>query len=313
VANVTIAHNHLYYGHGLSIGSETNAGVDNVLATDNVIDQAGCVGCTSSNDVRIKSDRSRGGEVSNILYQDLCIRNATGQSHEFVFNPFYSNTSGNLIPFFHDIHLHNVHMVDGGGVSTFQGHDADRVLTTFIDNVVWDSYNSRDFTSPYTSDAAFTLGPGPVSFASTLIARAPSDANVTVTDDTSTADPPYDCSGRFVYLAGELFTTTPSVPADSPVTLTSVLQPAIFGADAPTGSISILEGSTVVAGASLGGRVTRVTVPSVAAGSHTYTAMYNGDANYAPLYYGTVTVGAGDAGGGPQKRGLTAAVSAQTR
>src|SRR5262249_2083494 len=96
-ANLRNAHNHLYYGHGLYMGSETNAGIENVLATDNVIDQNGCLGCTSSNDIRIKSDVSRGGEVKNILYQDTCIRNGGTQPHEFVFNPFYSSETGDLI------------------------------------------------------------------------------------------------------------------------------------------------------------------------------------------------------------------------
>jgi len=310
VANMTIAHNHLYYGHGLSMGSETNAGIENVLATDNVIDQNGCANCSSSNDIRIKSDISRGGEVKNVLYQDTCIRNAGTQPHEFVFDPNYDpSASGNLIPFFHDIHMHNVHMLDAGNYSTFTGHDTSRVLTMFMDNVVWDAFNSNDFTSSYTSNAAFTLGPDPVSFASTLTADAPSDSNVMVTNNVSNSNPPYSCTGRFVYLAGELFTKTPTVSAGSPVTLTSVLQPAINGSAAPTGTISILEGATVVASASISGRVTYITVPSVSSGTHTYTASYGGNASYAQLYYGKVTVTAG--GGGPDFT-ISAAPSSQT-
>jgi polygalacturonase len=297
VTNVTIAHNHLYYGHGLSMGSETNAGISNYIATDNVIDQNGCVGCSSSNDIRIKSDVSRGGEVKNILYQDTCIRNANTSTHEFVFNPFYTSTSGNLIPYFHDIHIHNVHMVDKGNYSQFLGYDATRLLTLFMDNVVFDAFGSNDFTSGYTQDAVFTLGPDPVSFVSTLTADAPGDTNVTVTNNITGSDPAYDCTGRWVYLAGELFTKTPTVTAGSSVTLNSVLQPAINGSAAPTGTISIMEGATVVASASISGRVTYITVPNVSAGTHTYTASYGGNANYAVLNYGNVTVTA--TGGSP--------------
>jgi polygalacturonase len=32
---MVIAHNHIYWGHGISIGSETNAGVTNVEVYDN--------------------------------------------------------------------------------------------------------------------------------------------------------------------------------------------------------------------------------------------------------------------------------------
>jgi hypothetical protein len=295
VTNVTIAHNHLYYGHGLSMGSETNGGINNYLATDNVIDQNGCSGCSSSNDIRIKSDVSRGGEVKNILYQDTCIRNANTSTHEFVFNPFYTSTSGSLIPYFHDIHIHNVHMVDKGNYSQFFGYDATKLLTLFMDNVVFDAFGSNDFTSGYTQDAVFTLGPDPVSFVSTLTADAPGDTAVTVQNNITGSDPAYDCTGRWVYLAGELFTKTPTVSAGSSVTLNSVLQPAINGSAAPTGTISILEGATTVASATISGRVTYITVPNVSAGTHTYTASYGGNASYAQMYYGNVTVTAGAA------------------
>ena len=305
VANVTITHNHLYHGHGLSIGSETNAGIENVLATDNVIDQNGCDGCTSSNDIRIKSDSSRGGEVKNVLYQDVCIRNGGSQPHEFVFNPFYSSATGGLIPNFHDIYLKNVHMVDAGNSSTFKGYDADRALTVSMDNVVWDALNSHDFTSTYSSDAVFTLGPGPVNFATTLIQRAQGDVNVTVSDNVNADAPAYDCTGRFIYLAGDLLTKTLSLAAGSSLTLASVLQPAINGATMPTGTISILEGATVVASSGITGRLTYITVPNVSAGAHTYTASYDGDANYAPMSYGNVIVTAQDdiSGSGVSRKG----------
>jgi hypothetical protein len=82
----------------------------------------------------------------------------------------------------------------------------------------------------------------------------------------------------------------PNVTAGSSVTLTSVLQPAISGTEAPTGTISVLEGPAVVASASITGRLTNITVPNVSAGAHTYTVTYGGDASYAQMYYGNVIV-----------------------
>src|SRR5262249_4417406 len=67
---IIIAHNHIYCGHGISIGSETNAGVRNVHVYDNSFNN-------SEDGLRIKSDYARGGEVSNIYYENTCIRNAT--------------------------------------------------------------------------------------------------------------------------------------------------------------------------------------------------------------------------------------------
>ena len=287
VSNVTITHNHLYSGHGISVGSETNAGVNNVLVSDNVIDDAN-VGGTSTNSIRIKSDSSRGGEVKDVLYQDICLQNP---GHAFVFDPFYSDATGSLIPYFHNIHMQNVHMLTTDSNSTFVGYNASRALTMTMDDVVWDASSSSDFTSALTSNAAFTLGPGKVNFASTLQANAPSDANVTVTNNISnTSVPTYDCTGRYTYLAGELYSKTSSVTTGSPVTLTSILQPTVSGSTAPTGTISILEGTTVVAAGPVAGRLTYLTVPSVGAGAHSYTVQYSGDANYAPLSFGRFTV-----------------------
>jgi polygalacturonase len=52
VSHITIAHNHFYYGHGMSIGSETYAGADSIRVTDLSIDAA-------DNGIRIKSNSTR--------------------------------------------------------------------------------------------------------------------------------------------------------------------------------------------------------------------------------------------------------------
>ena len=66
--HVTIAHNQFCHGHGMSIGSNTNGGVRAVRVTDLTIDGA-------DNGLRIKSDRSRGGLVEDVAYENVCMRN----------------------------------------------------------------------------------------------------------------------------------------------------------------------------------------------------------------------------------------------
>src|SRR5215471_5741886 len=114
---IMIAHNHIYWGHGISIGSETNAGVTNVHAYDNSFDN-------SEEGLRIKSDYARGGEVSNIFYENICIRNAL---NALLFTPYYSTRvvpmGEPLIPNFHDIHLTNVRIQGTSGVK-LQGFQA---------------------------------------------------------------------------------------------------------------------------------------------------------------------------------------------
>jgi polygalacturonase len=77
---MVIAHNHIYWGHGISIGSETNAGVTNMEVYDNSF-------MHSEEGLRIKSDYARGGEVSNINYKNICIRDA---DNALLFTTYYS-------------------------------------------------------------------------------------------------------------------------------------------------------------------------------------------------------------------------------
>jgi polygalacturonase len=67
--NMTISHDHFYWGHGMSIGSETNGGVSKIRVFDLSLDgtDAG---------IRIKSNGSRGGLTRDVVYDDLCIRNS---------------------------------------------------------------------------------------------------------------------------------------------------------------------------------------------------------------------------------------------
>lgn len=68
VSAVTIADNHFYAGHGMSAGSETNGGAERIRVTGVSIDGTG-------NGIRIKSNSSRGGLVTDVVYEDVCIRN----------------------------------------------------------------------------------------------------------------------------------------------------------------------------------------------------------------------------------------------
>src|SRR5262249_51817009 len=62
-SHMTLAHNHFYSGHGMSIGSETDGGASAVLVTDLSIEGA-------DNGIRIKSNSSRGGLVNHVVYED---------------------------------------------------------------------------------------------------------------------------------------------------------------------------------------------------------------------------------------------------
>jgi polygalacturonase len=187
VSNMSVLHNHFYSGHGMSIGSGTFGGVDHLLVDDLTIDGA-------DNGIRIKSDRSRGGLVHDLLYRDVCIRNV---ANPLVFTPLYTTFSGDRLPIYKDITLENVHVLTPGAF-TFYGLDAEHKLEIKLDNVFADDQQHSLF---YDKDAEIKIGPR----AGNL---APKGGDVTNTQaPNSTPGEPLACDARFVP-----FPATPAAP-----------------------------------------------------------------------------------------------------
>ena len=138
--NITVSNNHCYGTHGLSIGSETNDGVTNVLMENNTLQGTDSSGTKSSSDngIRIKSDPSRGGTVSQVTYDNTCM---IGVKDLLMFNPFYSTTSGSSIPIFTDIVVDGAKSVSSasGATSELDGFDSSHVLGLALENVQLDS------------------------------------------------------------------------------------------------------------------------------------------------------------------------------
>ncbi|HTS47971.1 MAG TPA: glycosyl hydrolase family 28 protein [Bryobacteraceae bacterium] len=151
--NITISHNHFYAGHGVSIGSETDGGLRNMLVTDLSIDGA-------DNGIRIKSNASRGGKVEHVVYDDVCIRDT---KNPILMDTHYSaapTPNHDHVPLFTDIMLRNVR-IEGQGKVTLDGYDEQHRLGITFDNVVIDDLKKIKFAS---SHAVVKIGPGPVNF-----------------------------------------------------------------------------------------------------------------------------------------------------
>lgn len=123
---MTVAHNHFYTGHGMSIGSETAGGASAIRVSDLSIDGA-------DNGLRIKSNSYKGGLAKDIVYEDVCIKDTK--------NPIYMDSDyehggrdGKYLPQFTDIVMRNVRII-GGGKLTLDGFDASHMLGILFDNV----------------------------------------------------------------------------------------------------------------------------------------------------------------------------------
>jgi polygalacturonase len=139
-ANITIRDNHFYGTHGISIGSETNGGVTNVLVENNTVQGTDSSGTASSsnNGLRIKSDSSRGGTVSRITYDGTCL---TGVKYLLDFDPYYSSSTGSEIPYFTDIVVDGARAVSSasGAVSVLDGYSSAYPLGLTLENVSFDA------------------------------------------------------------------------------------------------------------------------------------------------------------------------------
>ncbi len=179
VRNVSILHNHFYWGHGMSIGSETFGGVSAIRVWDLSLDG-------SDNGLRIKSNASRGGLVRDVVYDDVCIRNSP--------NPIFFDTGytaagvlqGGRLPTYKDITLKNVTLLGGGNIS-FNGYASNRRIGVTLDGVVISGSQPYSYSIRHTD---FHVGPGSMNLQLSGI-------DSTITGKASESEQ-QDCSTKFV-------------------------------------------------------------------------------------------------------------------
>jgi polygalacturonase len=185
ITQVSITHNHMYWGHGMSIGSETNGGVSKIRVSDLTLDG-------TDSGIRIKSTGMRGGLVHDVLYDDICIRNSPRPIDITAAYAANGPVRGNSPPTFQDITLRNV-TISGGGHIFLDGYDETHRAQLILDGVfLSDLANS---TTPYTytfDHADITFGPN----GSNL--QLPDGTDTTVHGSPTTAKPNATCAARFV-------------------------------------------------------------------------------------------------------------------
>ncbi len=178
--NITISHDHFYWGHGMSIGSETNGGVSKIRVFDLSLDGP-------DNGIRIKSNGSRGGLTEDVVYDDVCIRNSP---NPITLDTAYSaagTLEGNSPPTMSGITLHNVR-VSGGGKITFNGYDHTHRIAAALDGVQIVDQASYTYE---VNHADLTLGPG----ATNLELPAGEDSTI---KGTPAEGNPASCADKFV-------------------------------------------------------------------------------------------------------------------
>ena len=324
-SNISVTNNHFFAGHGESIGSFTQAGVNNVLFDGNMLSGNGTAGAASSinntadsnsTGIRIKSGFDRGGVVSNVQYSNSCFQD---HKAEVVFSPNFENTTGTATPNFKNILLQNLTFLTEGTVQFTGTNNNGTVfpLQVTLDNVNFVKLQTSDFgttaagTAP--TNSSLTYGPGQLStnFITSYATFVGPNGNNTVTNQITESNllPP---TCNFTYIAPEL-----TGPTGLPQTITEgqnatavvILTPAVGGSAYPTGAVTLTDAltanSTTVALTGTGDTIS-IPLTGLFVGTHTFTASYSGDANYVPSMPGSpytttgsylITVNAGSLGG----------------
>ncbi|QJC30636.1 glycoside hydrolase family 28 protein [Enterobacteriaceae endosymbiont of Neohaemonia nigricornis] len=136
--NISIINNNFGYGHGMSIGSETQSGVNNILITNLSL-------INTTNGLRIKSDSTKGGLVNNIYYKNICMFNV---KNPIVLDAFYKivKINGEHIPQFNNIYFENISVLTPGQF-VFNGFDVNHIIQVFFKNIhihpgsIWTKHN----------------------------------------------------------------------------------------------------------------------------------------------------------------------------
>ena len=113
--NITITDCTFLHGHGLSIGSDVTGGVSNIR-----FERIHFLG--TNNGIRIKSNRDRGGDVHNIVFRDLDMKNVKNTINIYEYSDMETMLTAKgpvaaeqavqpvtpLTPHFHDITIENL-------------------------------------------------------------------------------------------------------------------------------------------------------------------------------------------------------------
>lgn len=291
-ANISIINNHFFAGHGESIGSYTDGGVNNVLFDNNMLagdaysGHGSAINATAvtlntttypvnyadgnSTAIRIKSDQAAGGIVTGVQYSNSCILD---HNKDLLFTPLYNTSAGSNTPDVSNILLKNLAFLNdagGSGSVQFTGTDTTVNGQTYIyplqitlSNVTFPvALTASKFTNSGTAGteqhAELTYGPGDVSsnFISdyATFASVPSNFDTVTNDIVASSLTPPTCN--FTYIAPEL--TGPrglpqTIPYGQTATAVVILTPAVALAAYPTGTVTLTD--------SLTGNTTQATLP----------------------------------------------------
>jgi polygalacturonase len=144
--NITVKDCTFLHGHGLSIGSDVTGGVSNIL-----FERIHFVG--TNNGIRIKSNRDRGGDVHNIVFRDLDMKNVKNTINIYEYSDMETKLTAKgavaaeqalqpvtpLTPRFHNITIENLTSTSAASAGEILGLPEAPVVGLTLRNVKIDA------------------------------------------------------------------------------------------------------------------------------------------------------------------------------
>jgi len=148
--NILIENNIIKHGHGISIGSETTAGVHNMLVRH-------CSFDGTDNGIRLKSMRGAGGLVENVRYTDLQMNNVTNAvvlQLDYVDDnrPDFKGDPSK-IPMIHNILLDHLTVIGSRNAGIIHGLPDSRITNIFLRDIALSA--ERDFDVRYADGLVY--------------------------------------------------------------------------------------------------------------------------------------------------------------
>jgi len=193
MTHMSVLDNHFYSGHGMSIGSETYSG-DSFLLVDGLTEDQ------TTSGIRIKSNVTRGGQVHDLRYQNICMR---GVKNPIAISPYYTNQTtegfedpkytGDRIPDYKAITIRNVIDTTPGDVLIAGWNDDHRTEVT-LDGVRVDGITPAQVHGHFATVSLGPLGTN-LDFSGTDIKVVLAKTGQSHAD---AAEPAFSCDGKFV-------------------------------------------------------------------------------------------------------------------
>jgi pectin methylesterase-like acyl-CoA thioesterase len=162
--NITVTDCTFLHGHGVSVGSETNGGVRNILVQRCTFENTGTA-------IRIKSSRGRGGIVEDVTYRDITMKNV---DQAIYINLFYEDKADAkypqpkpmtpLTPQVRDILISNVQCVNAkaaGEITALPESAASNITLENVHITAWTGFALQDVQGLNFKNVTFITSPRP--------------------------------------------------------------------------------------------------------------------------------------------------------